>query len=101
MRRHGLNPRLFRPSQVGDRPRRKSPSNGEDAGGRRVKSYRMYIVGADGRLQLGRAFEAPDDRAAGELAEGFAVSGQVAELWQGGRMIGQVSKQGVFNLGEA
>jgi hypothetical protein len=69
-------------------------------GGGRVKSYRIYIVGSDGRLQLGQAFEAPDDRTAGALAAGAAVNGLVAELWEGGRMVGQVSTQGVFNMGD-
>jgi len=66
-----------------------------------LKSYRIYIVGSDGRLQLGQAFEAPDDRTAGALAEGMAASGQIGELWEGGRMVGRVSTQGVFNLGDS
>jgi hypothetical protein len=64
-----------------------------------VKSYRIYIVGSDGRLQLGQAFEAPDDRTAGALAVCAAVSGLTAELWEGGRMVGEVSRLGVFNMG--
>ncbi|MDB5426188.1 MAG: hypothetical protein JWP28_440 [Phenylobacterium sp.] len=69
-------------------------------GGGRVKAYRIYIVGSDGRLQLGQAFEAPDDRTAGALAELAAVRGQIAELWEGGRMVGRVSTRGVFNIGD-
>ncbi|WP_372785159.1 hypothetical protein [Phenylobacterium sp.] len=65
-----------------------------------MKSYRIYIVGADGRLRLGRAFEAPDDRTAGALAEGYAARGESAELWEGGRIAGRVSRDGVFNLGD-
>jgi hypothetical protein len=65
-----------------------------------VKSYRIYIVGLDGRLQLGLAFQASDDRAAGAQAEAAATRGQVAELWEGGRLVGKVSKSGVFHLGD-
>lgn len=69
-------------------------------GGGQVKAYRIYIVGSDGRLQLGQAFEAPDDRTAGALAELAAVRGQLAELWEGGRLVGRVSTQGVFGMGD-
>jgi hypothetical protein len=64
-----------------------------------VKAYRIYIVGSDGRLQLGQAFEHVDDAAAGALAETLAAIGQVAELWEGGRMVGKVSKSGIFTPG--
>lgn len=64
-----------------------------------MKSYRIYIVGSDGRLQLGQAFEAPDDKAAGEQAAAAAVRGLVAELWEGGRMVGRVTPDGVFGAG--
>jgi len=65
-----------------------------------VKAYRIYIVGSDGRLQLGQAFEASDDVAAAARAEGHAAKGQTAELWEGGRLVGRVSKQGVFTRGD-
>jgi len=64
-----------------------------------VKAYRIYIVGAGGRLQLGQAFEAADDRAAIPRAEALAAKGQVAELWEGGRMVGRVGKDGAFRAG--
>jgi hypothetical protein len=64
-----------------------------------VKSYRIYIVDPDGRLQLGQAFEAVDDRAAAAVAESFAQRGRTAELWEGGRMVGRVSKDGAFDAG--
>ena len=64
-----------------------------------MKAYRIYIVDSDGRLQLGEAFEAADDAAAGVRAEALAAKGKVAELWEGGRMVGQVSRQGVFTPG--
>jgi len=65
-----------------------------------VKAYRIYIVSADGRLQLGQAFEASDDHVAGARAEGHAQRGQVAELWEGGRLVGRVSKHGIFTRGD-
>lgn len=64
-----------------------------------MKAYRIYIVGSDGRLQLGQAFEAADDQAAAARAEALATAGQTAELWEGGRMVGQVSKLGVYRPG--
>jgi len=64
-----------------------------------VKAYRIYIVGADGRLQLGQAFEAVDDHAAVARAEGSAPKGETAELWEGGRMVGRLGKDGVFKPG--
>jgi hypothetical protein len=64
-----------------------------------VKSYRIYIVDPDGRLQLGQAFEAVDDKAAAAQAESVAQQGRTAELWEGGRMVGRVSKAGVFTAG--
>lgn len=65
-----------------------------------MKAYRIYIVAADGRLQLGEAFEAPDDAAAIARARGLAAKGQAAELWEGGRMVGQASPEGAFSTGE-
>lgn len=73
---------------------------GRRRGADEVKSYRIYIVGSDGRLQLGQAFDATDDVAAGRRAEVVAVRGQVAELWEGGRMVGRVTTDGVFGAGD-
>ena len=64
-----------------------------------MKSYRIYIVDPDGRLQLGQAFEAVDDRAAGAQAESAAQKGRTAELWEGGRLVGRVSEDGAFTVG--
>ncbi len=64
-----------------------------------MKSYRIYIVDPDGRLQLGQAFEAVDDATAGAQAQGGAQRGRTAELWEGGRIVGKVSKDGVFSAG--
>ncbi len=65
-----------------------------------MKSYRIYLVGRDGRLQLGAAFEAADDAQAAARAVELAEKGQAAELWAGGRMVGKVSKDGEFRRGE-
>jgi hypothetical protein len=65
-----------------------------------VKAYRIYIIGSDGRLQLGHAFEALDDVVAAGRAKSHAARGQVAELWEGGRMVGRVSEDGVFITGD-
>jgi hypothetical protein len=66
-----------------------------------MKAYRIYIVGSDGRLQLGQAFEAPEDKVAAVLAQALSDKGQTAELWEGGRMVGLVSKLGVFTAGDS
>jgi hypothetical protein len=65
-----------------------------------VKSYRIYLVGRDGRLALGAAFEAVNDEAATTRALELAQAGQAAELWAGGRIVGKVSQHGVFTRGE-
>ena len=59
-------------------------------------SYRLYTVGPGGRLQLRRTFDSPDDEAAVEEARGH---GEAAELWHGGRLVGRLSKLGVFTGG--
>ena len=64
-----------------------------------MKSYRIYILEPDGRLQLGEAFAAADDQAAAARAEEVAQKGRTAELWEGGRLVGRVSKDGVFEGG--
>jgi hypothetical protein len=64
-----------------------------------VKSYRIYIIEPDGRLQLGEAFAATDDKAAAARAEEVAQKGRAGELWEGGRLVGRVSPDGVFESG--
>ena len=64
-----------------------------------MKSYRIYIVGADGRLQLGQAFEAVDDVEAAARAVDLAERRLAAELWEGGRLVGRVLKSGGFSSG--
>jgi hypothetical protein len=63
-----------------------------------LKAYRIYLVGSDGRVQLGHAFEAPHDEEARVRAVAHAARGQVAELWEGGRMVGRVDENGAFGL---
>ena len=64
-----------------------------------MKAYRIYIVDPDGRLQLGQAFEATDDKAAAERAVSAASKGRIAELWEGGRIVGRVTEGGAFEAG--
>ena len=64
-----------------------------------MKAYRIYMIDPDGRLQLGQAFEAPDDQAAAERAIGAATKGRIAELWEGGRVVGRVTETGLFEPG--
>ena len=66
-----------------------------------MKSYRIYIIGRDGRLQLGQAFQAQDDAAASAVARAAAAPGQSIELWEGGRMVGRASEDGVFTPGNS
>ena len=64
-----------------------------------MASYRIYHVGAGGRLQLGEAFSASDDATAVDIARDHRQHGAEAELWAGGRLLGRFSKQGVFTAG--
>ena len=65
-----------------------------------MATYRAYVVAAGGRLQLGETFDAPDDEAA--VAHVQALGRPTAmELWEAGRLIGRVSKLGVFTPVEA
>ena len=64
-----------------------------------MTAYRIYLVGASGRLQLGEAFQAPGDAEAIEAARALAPAGQVAELWAGGRLVGRFSRTGDFAPG--
>lgn len=59
-------------------------------------SYRLYTVEPSGRLQLSRTFDCPDDEAAVEQARGSGADGHARELWQGGRLVGRLSKLGLF-----
>ena len=65
-----------------------------------MKAYRVYVVGADGRLQIGHAFGAPDDRTAVAKAQALAAKGQTLELWENGRLVGRVGKDGALDLTE-
>ena len=64
-----------------------------------MKAYRIYVVGADGRLQLGEAFTARDDAAAAARAASVTPRGQRAELWEAGRLVGRLGKDGGFTPG--
>lgn len=64
-----------------------------------MPSYRIYRVGAAGRLALGQTFHALSDAEAVQRAEGLHQSGTAAELWEGGRLVGRFSKQGMFTPG--
>ena len=66
-----------------------------------MKSYRIYIIGRDGRLQLGQAFQGQDDAAATAIARAAATPGQTLELWEGGRLVGRVSEDGGFTPGNS
>ncbi|HEY8571633.1 hypothetical protein [Phenylobacterium sp.] len=59
-------------------------------------SYRLYTVDRSGRLQLSRTFDCSDDEAAVEQAREAAAEGEAVELWDGGRLVGRLSKLGVF-----
>ncbi len=62
-----------------------------------MKSYRIYVVAAGGRLQLGVTFEARDDGEAAWRVEQLAPAGRAAELWEGGRLVGRLGKDGAFS----
>lgn len=64
-----------------------------------MKSYRTYHVGRDGRLELGEAFNARDDSEAAAQVRAIVPAGQPAELWEAGRLVGRVGKDGAFSPG--
>jgi hypothetical protein len=45
---------------------------------------------------LGESFQAVDDAQAAEKARILRLSGEAAELWEGGRIVGRFSKSGVY-----
>jgi hypothetical protein len=64
-----------------------------------MTTYRIYLVGPDGRLRLGETFEARDDAEARARLGAVAPAGQSAELWASGRLVGQLSRTGKFQAG--
>ena len=64
-----------------------------------MASYRIYRVGPGRRLQLGEAFDAPNDESALEFARTVYRRGEEVELWAGGRLLGRFTKQGEFMPG--
>jgi hypothetical protein len=58
--------------------------------------YRIYHVAEGGRLRLGDGFQAADDAVAIAKARLLRLSGEAAELWQGGRIVGRFSKSGGY-----
>jgi hypothetical protein len=52
-----------------------------------LPTYRVYLIDAHGRLQLGESFEKPDDAAAKAVFDAIDRQGLNAELWQGGRLV--------------
>ena len=63
-----------------------------------MATYRIYRIGSGGRLQLGEGFQARNDAAAIERASELR-EGQPVEIWEGGRLVGRVSKHGDFTPG--
>ena len=69
---------------------------GDQAGTGALPGYRLYNVGEGGRLRLGETFQAADDAQAVEKARLLRVSGEAAELWQAGRIVGRFTKAGTY-----
>lgn len=67
--------------------------------GAQLTAYRIYLVGAAGRLRLGEALEARDDAEAIAAARALVPAGEAAELWAAGRIVGRFSRSGVFTPG--
>jgi hypothetical protein len=64
-----------------------------------LPTYRIYHVGGDGRLAVGETFAASTDAEAVARARPQLIAGRGAELWQGGRLVGQFSKDHEFMPG--
>lgn len=52
-----------------------------------MPTYRVYLIDARGRVQMGDTFEQPNDAAAQARFEAIDRQGLNAELWQGGRLV--------------
>ncbi|HEX2559969.1 hypothetical protein [Phenylobacterium sp.] len=52
-----------------------------------MPTYRVYLIDARGRVQMGDTFEQPDDATAQVRFEAIDRQGLNAELWQGGRLV--------------
>ncbi|RAK58755.1 hypothetical protein DJ021_02525 [Phenylobacterium hankyongense] len=61
-----------------------------------MASYRIYYVGAGGRLRLDRDMDCAGDREAVEKLLDRRADGRAGELWNGGRLVGRFSKLGLF-----
>jgi hypothetical protein len=61
-----------------------------------VSAYRIYYLGAAGRLQLGETLHCASDAEAIQQALEISGDGRAGELWDGGRLVGRFSKLGVF-----
>ncbi len=61
-----------------------------------MAQYRLYIVGANDRLQLAQALDCRHDAEAVAEAAKLLPAGQSAELWDAGRLVGRFSKLGAF-----
>ncbi len=55
-------------------------------------TYRVYLIDPKGRMQLGDSFHGASDREAVSRFQQIDRQGQIAELWQGGRLIGKLPR---------
>jgi len=62
----------------------------------RVPSYRLYRNGPQQRLLPAEPLVGLDDQDAAAVAARRLAAGQGGELWDGGRLVGRFSKDGVF-----
>lgn len=62
-------------------------------------AYRIYRIADGGRLVVGEAFDAKDDGEALERAKRLHDGKAPLELWAGGRLVGRLSKLGLFTAG--
>jgi hypothetical protein len=61
-----------------------------------VKTYRIYLADTSGRLRVRLVFTCADDRTAVIRAQELEPQDAAKELWQGGRLVGRISKLGAF-----
>lgn len=59
-----------------------------------MATYRVYIIDKHGRLQLGESFEAQDDDEALIRLDSLDRRGSTLELWQGGRLLRKLPRDG-------
>lgn len=64
-----------------------------------MPSYRIYYVGAGGRIRAGETVQASGDEEAVKKTRAVLPRDEAAELWHDGRRVGRFSRAHAFSAG--